>query len=402
MTQTTALFIDAYRELNHKKLFWITLGLSGLIVAVYAMIGINDRGIMFLKWTVENPINTKLVSKEDFYKLTFVGTGVKFWLTWGAMILALISTASIFPDFLAGGAIELSLSKPISRLRLFLTKYAAALTFVGFQVGAFTFASFLVIGIRGGAWEPGLFLAVPLVLLVFSFIYSICVLAGVLTRSTIAALLIALCAWFVISTVNWIDVAVLQIHSASQVRIENREQTIERMEKQLAALPASDADKSEPSSEDESTSQSPSERDRLAERVQTLRDDVADSKKNLGTVDLIYRITFALKTVLPKNAESTELMNRWLVSEANMQKFANIGKKDDNEIIDAPTRNELRGERRSGPQSTPFERAVGREAGHRVQEILRKRTTAWVLGTSLGFELVMLSIAAWLFCRRDF
>ena len=33
MMQTLALFLDGYRELNAKKLFWITLGISALVVA---------------------------------------------------------------------------------------------------------------------------------------------------------------------------------------------------------------------------------------------------------------------------------------------------------------------------------------------------------------------------------
>ena len=45
LTQTIALFYDAYRELNSKKLFWITLLLSGVFVAVLGMLGINKEGM---------------------------------------------------------------------------------------------------------------------------------------------------------------------------------------------------------------------------------------------------------------------------------------------------------------------------------------------------------------------
>jgi hypothetical protein len=31
-----------------------------------------------------------------------------------------------------------------------------------------------------------------------------------------------------------------------------------------------------------------------------------------------------------------------------------------------------------------------------------QRTATWTLGTSIGFEAVVLSLAAWLFCRRDY
>ena len=37
-----------------------------------------------------------------------------------------------------------------------------------------------------------------------------------------------------------------------------------------------------------------------------------------------------------------------------------------------------------------------------LQSELRGRSVAWIVGTSLLFELVLLSIAAWRFQRRDF
>ena len=72
--------------------------------------------------------------------------------------------ASIFPDFVDRGSIDLMLSKPIGRTRLFFTKFLTGLLFAGLQVTVFTLASFLVIGLRGGDWEPWIFIAVPLVL----------------------------------------------------------------------------------------------------------------------------------------------------------------------------------------------------------------------------------------------
>ncbi len=41
MIQTLALLNAAYRELNARKLFWVTMGLSLLIVAAFAAVGIN-------------------------------------------------------------------------------------------------------------------------------------------------------------------------------------------------------------------------------------------------------------------------------------------------------------------------------------------------------------------------
>src|SRR5688500_3615008 len=118
LRQTGALFLDAYREINSKKMFWVTMFLSLLVVAAFAGVGINARGIKVFVWEFPGIWNTSLISPGTFYKAMFSGVGVTWWLNVIAVALALGSTASIIPDFVAGGSIDLYLSKPISRLRL--------------------------------------------------------------------------------------------------------------------------------------------------------------------------------------------------------------------------------------------------------------------------------------------
>jgi len=139
MTQTWAIFYDAYRSLNAKKMFWIVLILSGLIVAAFAAVGINKDGLTILGRQWDNPaFNTGEFPGAMFYKVfLFSFLGVHIWLGMVATILGLVSTAGIFPDLINSGAIDLVIAKPISRLRLFLTQYVAGLLFVALQVTAF-------------------------------------------------------------------------------------------------------------------------------------------------------------------------------------------------------------------------------------------------------------------------
>lgn len=170
MTQTLALLLDAYRELNSKKLFWFTLAISCLIALAFAAIGIDENGLSLLWWEIGDIggfVNSDIIPKDQFYKMMFANFGVGFWLGWIATILALVSTSGMIPDFIAGGAVELTLSKPVGRVRLFLTKWAVGLLFVALQVAVFTLACFLIIGIRGGSWTPRVFLAIPIVVLFF-------------------------------------------------------------------------------------------------------------------------------------------------------------------------------------------------------------------------------------------
>ena len=233
MRQTIALFVDAYRELNAKKLFWITMGISVLVVGAVAAVGINPKGITLLWWTIDTPIaNTKRMTLATFYRFVYATVAIPIWLTWGATILALISTSSIIPDFVSGGAIELSLSKPIRRLRLILTKYCAALTFVALQVFVFSLACFVVIGIRGSSWDPSLLLAVPIVLLFFSYLYCVCALVGLLTRSTIAAVLLTILFWFIVWGAHTTEQMFLYFRLGNEMKQEKIASLIEKLQAQ--------------------------------------------------------------------------------------------------------------------------------------------------------------------------
>ncbi len=384
MTQTWAIFVESYRHLNSKKLFWITLVISGVIVLTFAAIGMNEKGLTFLWWELPFPIAPMLIgSPEVFYKLMFLNLGVAFWLTWGATILALVSTAGIMPEFISGGAIDVTLSKPMSRLRLFLTKYAAAMLFVGLQVGVFSVASFLVIGLRGRSWEPAIFLTIPIVVLFFSYLYCVCTLLGIVTRSTVAALLLTMLVWLGVFAVNSTDAILLVVRTQNEQSVEWLRNDIAEREKALA----------------EATSETPQDGivnavkgafsvDRKERELATRREQLEGREGTLRLVARWHDGFVLAKTALPKTAETIGLLERAMVSLADMQR---IGDQDENAV-----QFEIEGDSELPIPQDP--RAVQNE----VIAKSRERPIWWIVGTSLGFEAVVLGLAGWIFCRRDF
>lgn len=413
MTQTLALLLDAYRELNAKRLFWFTLCISGIVVASFAMISNNERGLQVMWWTLDLPVlATSVIPADQFHKLFFVNLGLGVWLTWIAMILALVSTASIFPDFLAGGAIELMLSKPIGRLRLFATKYIAALLFVGLQVGIFTLASFLVIGYHGGGWVPAIFLAVPIVVLVYSYLFSVCVLIGTLWRSTIAALMLTLLAWGLIFMGNSAELGLLLIKTGMGENARWQESRIEALKAAIAVdQSTSEEGEGKPSapnderpkeggllaglrwaaqkSQQEQLSGSARLKERQ-ERLVRLETTLAEHRDKLAKVEWWHGMVFGLKTALPKTAETTSLVERYILDLGKLQALSATAESQPQVSIST-----------SEPGEEPRE-SDDEQVGREVQRILHARSEWWVIGTSLGFEAVVLGLAAWIFCRRDF
>jgi ABC-type transport system involved in multi-copper enzyme maturation permease subunit len=388
LRQTGALFFDAYRELNAKKLFWVVLGLSVLFVGVFALVGINDKGLTLLWWTIPIPMfnATVLPSKAFFYKFIFINFGFQLWLTWAATILALISTAPLIPEFVASGSVDLLLAKPISRVRLFYTKYLTGLLFAALQVALFSVAAFLVIGLRGGEWVARVFLAVPLVLLFFSFLYCVSALIGLLTRSTITALLGAIIFWFVIFVIQAAELGVLgqRVQQDLAVQVNSANKGIQ--ERQLESL----GGKLEGASEEE--------RPAIQKQIADTRATLAATATNLGEAEKDQKfwnrwhsLMYSVKTILPKTGETMKLLERSLISGTE---------------LDFLMKDDAKGPERGGPfnheQRVHGVKVSQRQLQRMLNDEIRGRSVWWVLGTSVGFELVLLGFAGIVFARRDF
>lgn len=193
------LLLDSLRLLRARVLFWVTLAISAIVALIYLSIGFTPEGfsILFGAFDFQSEMfNANSPLAEMMYLGIFSDILVGFWLSWVAVILAIISCAPIFPDFMSEGSIGIPLSKPVSRLTLFFYKYVGSLMFVVLQVAIFCVIVFLAIRWRVGVWNPSVFWAVPVVTLMFSYIYSVVVLVSVKTRSVLAAILAGIVVWF--------------------------------------------------------------------------------------------------------------------------------------------------------------------------------------------------------------
>jgi ABC-type transport system involved in multi-copper enzyme maturation permease subunit len=378
MMQTIALFLDAYRELNAKKLFWITLVISVLVVGAVAALGINERGVSFLWWTIDNPVaNTKRMASPIFYKFVFAAFAIPIWLTWGATILALISTSSIIPDFVSGGAIELSLSKPISRMRLILTKYAAALTFVSLQVFVFSAACFLVIGIRGASWDGKLFLAVPIVVLFFSYLYCMCALIGLLTRSTIAAVLLTALFWFLVFGVHTTEQMFLFFKLGNELKHDKIAAYMETLSAQRMQM--------EDQARSENREVDPSVLLVNTNSMERRQKQLTAAEKDGKWLRIGHAVSYGVMSVLPKTKETVDLLSRNLLTKEERERFQ--GPDNDNG---------------SFALSDDDVRISPKQMGQRLQQELEGRKLGWIVGTSLVFEGAIVGLMVWFFCRKDF
>jgi len=388
-----AIMLESYRELNSRKLFWITMVLSGLVVLIFLGIGLNEDGLSLIGIRLPDfCVNSRSVDPEVFFKQLFINFGLGFWLAWIASILALATTAEIFPSLMSNGAIDMVLSKPIRRLSLFAMKFVGGLLFMGLQVAVFCGASFVVIGVKTGAWEPGLFLAVPVMVLFFSYLFAVCVFFGVLTRSTIASLLLTLLVWFVIWIANTTDGILLSVEAMTDQRVESLDRRVER-QSELVDLRVARA--AEDPADERRTEQADSARELLA----TLTEQQQDAAESREDLELWTDVIFAVKTCLPKTGETVGLLERWLVDAADLMPTPDEDQPSEDAATDPVAPDDP--DAPAPPDFGGFQPDQERMQADVMSE-LRDRSVAWIIGTSLIFEFALLGFAAWRFQRRDF
>ena len=385
--QTMALLVDAYRELCAKRLFWITMILNSLVVVVFAMVSINENGMKFLIWQMPADFAGVTITSETMppgllYRTMFAALAVPWWLRWVAVILGLISTAGMIPDLIQGGTIESVLSRPIGRIRLLLTKFVGGLLFMTLQVFVFSLLVFLVIGIRGKSWAPEVFLAVPIVVTMFSYLFAVCVLIGLLTRSTIAALLLTAVVWAAIILVNAGDLFSVSIHENIKAELRLEQAKVDRRERNatLAILGERNAEREAAGlapleALDPAPTSSELEARDIRLPVTKLR--VRELEASESIASRWRRVIYFVKAVLPKTGETIALLGRWTIDE---EEFARLG----------------------APPPSDDRQRVAQEGSEATAEEFDNRPLWWVLGTSFAFVSVVLGIAALIFRRRDF
>jgi len=409
MTPILAILNDSLRQLRSRKLFWFVLGISALIVIAYGSIGFNERGLSlgYGLFTFDNDIiRSGTPMARYFLEAIFSAFIIPIWLAWGAIILALISTADVFPDFLSDGAIDLVISKPIRRMTIFLTKYLGSLLFVVLQVFIFCFGVFLIIGLRLNEWRWPIFYAVPIVTIIYSYLYAVMVLLNILTRSTLASLLLTAILW----------IGLFSLQSTESILNMFRIQIIASIEKDDAFI------------EDQLAIMKSNEKPMKLSEAEAMRDEIEDTRRDLerdhNTLEILslwhqsFRYTM---NVLPKPSETVNLVTRRLESDAPMS-FSNILT---SAFSNQPVTTTYETEPSTKPPDTALttddlsagppdesldewenyrdeQRKEQQELTNRMEEDYNARSATFVLSTSLAFEAFILFIATVIFTRRDY
>jgi len=137
----------------------------------------------------------EILSAPLSYQLFVLSQNVMSFGAWIAILVGVVITSFFIPTMLAKGTIDMLLVKPIRRWAILLYKYVGGLTFIFLNSLYAMFGMWLMLGLRTGVWAHGLVLLVLTLTFFFAILYAISTLVGVLTRSTIASIIVTIAAW---------------------------------------------------------------------------------------------------------------------------------------------------------------------------------------------------------------
>lgn len=136
---------------------------------------------------------------------------------WLVMLMGVVVTAGFVPNMLRKGAIDLMLTKPMSRISILLFKYFGGLMFVFLLTSIAVGGVWVALGVRTGVWSPGILYCILGITFYFAILYAVSTLIGVLTRNAIVCILVTVAFWFTVwligflyqtfTTINNIDIS---------------------------------------------------------------------------------------------------------------------------------------------------------------------------------------------------
>lgn len=186
MEQIWIIVLFTLRELRERKLF-IVYGIISTLAIVVTWVLLANGVFNFNQFGAGNSsLEFNLVDMVMGFQLSAI-----LFLSDLFILIAIFSCANLIPIMMEKGAIDIFLSKPISRLQLLLGKYLGGVAFVFLNMLYLVLGLFLVVSIYFDVWRFEILLAVPVITFVFAALNIFLIFFGVVTRGSAIGMIAA-------------------------------------------------------------------------------------------------------------------------------------------------------------------------------------------------------------------
>jgi ABC-type transport system involved in multi-copper enzyme maturation permease subunit len=191
--KVAALLLDTARELLYRKTLWVYAGIVTFTLAGFAVLLRTDvaNGLIASVSVMGGQVRLGQTAVGVGEFVGWIQAGVAFVLYPLGILLSVFATASLVPRMLEKGAIDLLLSKPVSRPVLFLSRCLGAFLVTGATLVYLVGGLGVILGLKTGVWNGGFLLSGVVMAIYFGCLLAYLALAGVVLRSTTTSIMIA-------------------------------------------------------------------------------------------------------------------------------------------------------------------------------------------------------------------
>lgn len=222
-----ALLRDAVYQVLASWVFRILVLLALILVATTFLVGFREEGVVLAglhttSWESLAAAFDETLSPADIADMprNLVEAITQIFVDYVAgmlgMGLCIAATAFFIPEMIQKGAADVVFHKPVSRLVFYLSRYFAGLIFVATLSTLLVTGMFLGFTVASDHSDPALLWSALSLTYVFAMLHGVSMLAGVVTRSSIAAILLTLLFFFANGCVQNIWVGTQQLSAMAE------------------------------------------------------------------------------------------------------------------------------------------------------------------------------------------
>ncbi|MBL8859021.1 MAG: ABC transporter permease [Planctomycetes bacterium] len=197
-----ALILDAFYQVLDNKIFRLLVLVAICLIAPTFLIAFkpNEIDVLFgwktLAYTDIGPLSSVAGTTGQDLSVLAIQTLQTLFIeglagTFGIMF-SLAATAFFVPRMLEKGEADTLFSKPTGRFVLLIARYASGVLFVGVLAFILVLGMHLGLLLRSGYSDPGFLWGALTLVYIFALIHAFSTLVGVLTRSSVTALLVSI------------------------------------------------------------------------------------------------------------------------------------------------------------------------------------------------------------------
>jgi ABC-type transport system involved in multi-copper enzyme maturation permease subunit len=185
-----ALVASSLRELVARATLIILAGISTLIIVGTALsLSSQETADGTTLLVFGNPISPPLPSDAALKFVQQLQASLAGGLFSGILLFGVIATASLIPDVLEKGTVDVYLSKPVARWELLLGRSFGAVAAIFINILYFIGAIYLIVGVKLGVWNHLFLLSSITLTIAFACLYSLMGFFGVIARNVIVPIL---------------------------------------------------------------------------------------------------------------------------------------------------------------------------------------------------------------------